>query len=139
MELQHAVKLGIKQQDELSQLSDQLDAMKHSAKQGAQDRQLWLSQLSSAERIAQDSRSALVRDQVHCEELSHALAAARSEMEALRDDKCLAETRMSKTCVELANVQEALRACEADLELARPHNREGSWENHYQGQIVCVN
>lgn len=132
-ELRQASQSKLEHQEKLKQMADELRSMKRSVEQTVQDRKLWLSQLSSAEKIAQDSRSALVRVQDHCDEVSHTLASVQSQAETLKKEKALAETCLSEAFLELRTAQEALKACEEDLRLSRHNQVDGNQE---EDQIV---
>lgn len=135
-ELQQASQSKLEHQEKLKRTASELKSMKQSVEQTIHDRKLCLSQLWSAEKIAQDSRSALVKVQARCDELSRALASVQSQAETLKQEKVSVETCMSERCLELRAAQESLKACEEDLRLSRCRKVDGRQEDDKLIQAV---
>lgn len=118
-ELQQAEKAKEDQQRQLCAMASQLSAAAQTAEQATHERKEWMCQLASAKTLAQDSRLAVVRNQARCDELTQTLAEARLEVKATKEKRMAAEAGTSEVCSQLDEVQEALKACEADLAAAR--------------------
>eukprot|EP00892_Ulva_mutabilis_P009839 jgi/Ulvmu1/7227/UM035_0013.1 len=143
--LQQVEKTKAKQQKQLTQMASQLSHELTAVERVSREKEDLLSQLSNAETIAQDVRCALSKKQAHCDELAHALAHARSQVEHFREGKCPATDGASKTCSKRDAVQQALEPCEADHDAVRQHRMEHNQERWTASeaaplhQSTCVN
>ena len=137
VDLSEAVKVKEDQHRRLGKMAGQLHDAVQSAEHAARDRKEWMAQLASAERIAHDSKFAVIRSQARCDELTHALTEAKAEVEAIRQERIAIQTSMAAMSEEVVTAREALKACEADLQDARRHIMAGSCADIVPGPAVC--